>query len=226
MKQDGRRALFWGDGIWLWRMNEFAKNENTEAVDYLIQKTCQLLINSGKKKQLLVQSASDEYSESDVPTFQIETFNQLMEPVFDKRVRLSIRRNGGEAMEFSMVTAPGNPPLKIRTLPSGAYHFTAMTNLDGKELREEGDFIVRSLDLEARQLEAEHGLLKGLAERNKGSFFYIQNMSSLPDKQSTAAPLVEFTDWNENLLSMKSMLAILLILLSAEWLLRKMNGSV
>ena len=125
-----------------------------------------------------------------------------------------------------MITSPGNPALRTRNFPSGAYHFTAVTSIDGREIREEGDFIVRARDMEARQLEAAHGLLKGLAEKNKGKFYGIASMLSTAKSGNLPAPLIEFTDWNENLLDMKWILILLLILLSAEWLLRKMNGSL
>jgi hypothetical protein len=224
--KNNRRAVFWGDGFWLWRLNEFAKNENTQACDNLLQKTCLLLLQSSRKKQLQVNTSADEYSETDVPAFYIETFNQLQEPVFDKTVRLTITGKNEKSTEFSMITSPGTPALRTRTFPSGAYHFTAVTSIDGREIREEGDFIVRARDMEARQLEAAHGLLKGLAEKNKGKFYGIASMLSTAKSGNLPAPLIEFTDWNENLLDMKWILTMLLILLSAEWLLRKMNGSL
>jgi hypothetical protein len=224
--RDNRRAVFWGDGFWLWRLNEFARNENTAACDNLLQKTCLLLLQSARRKQLQINTSADEYSETDVPAFFISTFNQLQEPVFDKTVRLTITGKNTKSMEFSMITSPGNPALKTRTFPSGAYHFSAVTSIDGREIREEGDFVVRTRDMEARQLEASHGLLKGLAVKNKGQFYGIASMMSMADSGKLPAPLVEFTDWNENLLDQKWILILLLLLLSVEWLLRKMNGSL
>lgn len=125
-----------------------------------------------------------------------------------------------------MMTSPGNPQLRTRQLPSGAYHYKATSNIEGKDLVEEGDFVVRAFDLEARQLEASHSLLKGISEKTKGRFYHIADMSKMLENDVIPPPLVEFTDWNENLLGMKWMLIFMLVLLSAEWLLRKMNGTI
>ncbi len=225
-EKDSRRAIFWGDGLWLWRLNEFGKNENTEASDKLIEKTCQLLLSSAKKKQLQVSSMADEYAETDAPSFRVETFNQLMEPVFDKQVKLSISRNGGKPTEYSLITATGNPLLRTQALPAGVYHFSASALIDGKELKDEGDFIVRSFDVEARQLEANHSLLQAISKSGNGLFTHISDMEKIGEKSELPPPLLEFTDWNENLLGVKWMLAMILFFLSAEWLIRKLNGAL
>jgi hypothetical protein len=222
--ENAKRAIFWGDGIWLWRLNEFGKNENTEAVDNLIIKTCQLLLSAGKKKQLMVSSISDEYSESETVAFRVETFNQLMEPVYDKKVSIQIGKTGSSGKEFSMLTAPGNPLLRTQTLTTGAYHFSASSIVDGRTITDEGDFIVRAYDLEARDLEANHALLKSLSEKSGGISTGVSGMLSLANAGNLPPALIEFTDWNENLLSQFWLLMLLLTLLSTEWLLRKMNG--
>jgi hypothetical protein len=205
-------------------LNEFGKNENTEAVDNLIFKTCQLLLSAGKKRQLMVSSISDEYSESETVAFRVETFNPLMEPVFDKKVSIQIGKAGSTVKEFSMLTAPGNPLLRTQTLNTGAYHFTASSIVDGRTITDEGDFIVRAYDLEARDLEANHRLLQGLSEKSGGISTGVSGLLSLANAGNLPPALIEFTDWNENLLSQFWLLMFVLTLLSLEWLLRKMNG--
>lgn len=222
---NSRRALFWGDGLWLWRLNEYGRTENTLAMDNLIRKICLLLLSQEKKKQLRVVALADEFAESENPAFRVETFNQLMEPVFDRKVQLRISSKGLKPLEYTPVTVNGNPPFKINNLPAGVWHYEATANIDGKELKDEGDFIVRNFDLEAGQLEANHMLLQNLATKAKGKFHYIAEMNKLAVAEPKQ-PLAEFTEWNENILSLKMILYFLLLLLSAEWFLRKFNGEL
>ena len=226
LNQGSPKAVFWGDGLWRWRLNEYGKNESTEATDNLIRKLCMLLLSDSRKKQLQVSIQSDEYAETDVPAFRVETFNELLEPVYDRPVRLLISGAGKKPLEFSSITSPGNPLLQTQALPAGAYHFEASTSVEGKNLKTEGDFIVRSLDLESRELQANHAILRSLSEGSGGKFCLVSGMENLFETTSTPPALIEFTDWNESLLSNPWPLALLLLLLSSEWLLRKINGSL
>ncbi len=225
--QDGkgvRRAVFWGDGLWLWRLNEFGRSEKTLAVDNLIQKTALLLLSDSRKKQLVVTGNADEYAESEVPAFRIETFNQLMEPVYDQKVGFRVTGNSGKSFDYQFVTATGNPQFRIQSLPPGAYHYAASARIDGKDAADEGNFIVRAFDLEARELAANHALLQELARKGKGRFTGINGMMQLAAASEIPPPTIEFTEWNENLLGLKTLLIILLSLLCLEWLYRKFFG--
>ena len=224
MQETSRRAIFWGDGLWLWRQNEYGRTENTLAVDNLIRKTARFLLSQQNKKQLQVIGTADEYAGSENPSFRIETFNQLMEPLYDQKVLLQISGKKSKILDYNFITAKGNPPLKISNLPAGIWHYEATAIIDGKELKDEGDFIVRAFDLEARQLVANHSLLKNLARQSGGKFCRISEISKLAVGEGLPPPMLEFTEWNENILSLKFILFSLLFLLGLEWFLRKLNG--
>jgi hypothetical protein len=49
-------------------------------------------------------------------------------------------------------------------------------------------------------------------------------MESLVAAGELPKPLIEFTDWDENILSMWWILVLLILLLSTEWAVRKWNG--
>ena len=94
----------------------------------------------------------------------------------------------------------------------------------GKPETDEGDFIVRTNDLEAQELEANHRMLTELAVSNQGKAVGIASMESLVAAGELPKPLIEFTDWDENILSMWWILVLLILLLSTEWAVRKWNG--
>jgi hypothetical protein len=219
-----KRAMFWGDGLWLWRLNEFARNENSEAVDNLIGKTVQLLLSAEKKKHLRVVLTNSELVEGDQAGFGIETYNQLFEPVYDQKIGIQVSRTDGWKENYSFVNAAGNAIFRTPSLQPGAYHYKATAVINGKPETDEGDFIVRTNDLEAQELEANHSMLTELATSNQGKAVGIASMESLAEASQLPKPLIEFTDWDENILSMWWILVLLILLLSTEWAIRKWNG--
>jgi hypothetical protein len=221
-----KRGIFWGDGLWLWRLNEFARNENTDAVDNLISKTVQLLLSAEKKKRLRVFLTQSEFLESDEATFGIETYNQLFEPIYDQKVDVVLSQSGGPKSNYRFVNGKGISTFRTQSLPVGAYHFKATASLNGKLETEEGDFVVRPNDLEARDLEANHGLLDNLATSNGGKSVGISGISALGNVSDLPKPMIEFTDWDENLLSFWWILVVFIGLLTTEWALRKWNGTL
>jgi len=221
-----KRGVFWGEGLWLWRLNEYAKNENSEAVDNLIGKTVQLLLSAEKKKRLKVFLVNNELLESEQATFGIETYNQLFEPIYDQKVSIQLSRSDGWKQNYSFVNALGNPNYKSQLLPEGAYHFKANASIGGKLETDEGDFIVKPNDLESQELEANHGFLKDLSAANSGKSVGIGSVSTLSSANDLPKPLIEFTDWDENIFSMWWILVVLILLVSTEWAVRKWNGSL
>lgn len=221
-----QRGIFWGDGIWLWRLNEFARHENTEAVDNLIRKSVQLLVSSEKKKRLRVLPTNREWQTQEPVYFQAETFNALFEPVFDQNVQLEIRRSDGWNKQFSFVTAQGNPPFRLPGLAPGIYRYKATAALNGKEESDEGEFLVRNNELEAQDLEARHDLLRNLAASSEGISTGISDMARLEDASRLPKPLITYSDWNESILRMPWILGLLLGLAITEWALRKSQGSL
>lgn len=219
-----KRAIFWGDGLWLWRLNEFAKNENSNAIDNLIGKTVQLLLSAEKKKHLRVILNNSELVEGEQAGFGIETYNQLFEPVYDQKIGIQVSRTDGWKENYSFVNAVGNAIFRTPSLQPGAYHYKATAVINGKPETDEGDFIVRTNDLEAQELEANHRMLTELAVSNQGKAVGIASMESLVAAGELPKPLIEFTDWDENILSMWWILVLLILLLSTEWAVRKWNG--
>lgn len=222
-----KRGVFWGDGLWLWRLNDFALNQNTNAVDNLILKTTQLLLSSDKKQQLKVFLNQTELLAGEQPQFISETYNQVFEPIFNQKINLEIRRQDGNRSSYSFFNTPSNSTFLAESLTEGAYRFSASTQIGGKVFTDAGEFVVRPNELESRELEANHLLLQNLSKMNSGNSVGIHSMAKLAETpESKAKPIIEFTDWDENILNKLWILGLLIVLTSIEWFVRKWNGSL
>lgn len=222
-----KRGLMWGEGFWLWRMNEYARKENFNATDNLLQKTIQLLASTDKKKKLKISQARNEYNEGEGARFFAETFNQIFEPIYNQKIDLILTRKDGKKWNYSFYNNSEQTAFQTESLEPGAYSFTASAMLGGKKETDEGEFIVRPSETETRELEANHGALLELAKNNKGKSVGIANLKQLfPEGDEKPKPLISFTEWDENLLGSWWILLIFGALLSAEWALRKAYGNL
>lgn len=222
-----KRGIFWGEGIWLWRQNEYAQNQKFEAVDNLLQKTVQYLVTSDKKQRLKCYLTQNELFEGEQGTFQIETYNPLFEPIYSQKINLELLRSDGKRFNYSFFNSQGNSSFLTESLAEGSYKFVASATLNGKLEKDHGEFVVRANQLEVADLQANHNLLKQLAAQTGGRSVGLGQMLSLiPSGENIPKPLVEFTDWDESILSQWWILLLIIGLATTEWIIRKWNGNL
>jgi hypothetical protein len=93
---------------------------------------------------------------------------------------------------------------------------------------EKGEFSVSALQAEVVNTIADHRLLNQFATENNGEMVYPQNMNALVEKIKAKKEIVSISYENKqlkDLINYKWILALLLLLLSLEWLLRKRSGT-
>lgn len=218
-----KRGIFWGEGLWIWRLNEYAQNENFNATDNLIQKTVQLLASTEKKQKLKISLPRNELSEGESAQFFAETFNQIFEPIFNQKIELLLRNKEGKKWNYTFYNNAEGTGFSSESLPPGTYSYLASAMLNGKKETDQGEFLVRPVELEALELEANHAGLQELSSNNEGISVGISGIDQLaPLGENNLKPMISFTDWDENVLSFWWILAFIGILFSTEWLLRKL----
>jgi hypothetical protein len=74
---DGRvkTAILTGEGIWRWRLEDFEKNENHDAVDELIGKSVQYLSAKDDKRKFRAYPAKNRFAENERITLNAELYN-------------------------------------------------------------------------------------------------------------------------------------------------------
>jgi hypothetical protein len=227
VQNNPKRGILWGEGFWLWRMNEYARKENFQATDNLLQKTIQLLASTDKKKKLKISQARNEYNEGEPARFFAETFNQIFEPVFNQKIELMLKRKDGKKWNYSFYNNSDQSAFQTESLEPGAYAYTGSAMLNGKLEKDEGEFLIKPSETETRELEANHASLEDLAKNNQGKSVGIVQISRLfPEEDEKPKPLISFAEWDETLLNSWWILLLIGVLVSAEWTLRKMLGNL
>jgi hypothetical protein len=105
----------------------------------------------------------------------------------------------------------------------------AKTKLGTKAYAASGNFLVEALNIELMESRANHQLLYNLSRITGGKMLYPNQMLDLVDairKNEKVKTLSHEEKSYEPLINLKWIFALVILLLSFEWFLRKRNGAV
>ena len=214
-----------GDGLWQWRLQEYAANEKHHAFDLLLGKFFQFIGSKNDKSRFRVTTGSNEYLTGEPVLFQVEVYDAIFEKITGQKIDLEIT-----GKEFSKKYTFNNSSTDFRYavegLTEGLYQFTAQTVLDGKTETVKGKFIVKSTQIEAVNVKADFVLLQNLAKKQNGKFYHEQETGKLLEDLSKiqAVSIAQTTEEFDDILRSPWLFFAVLILASFEWFLRKYKG--
>ncbi len=227
-QDEGRKmAALLGEGIWRWRLHEYADNQKTDHFDELFSKLVQYLSTQDDKRRFRSFPVQNEFSDAEPVIFESQVYNELFEPVFGNAIQLELRNEQGEVANYSYTTSPSGTRYRIGNLKEGVYRYRASTEINGTRQEAGGEFLVSAQNMEAQNLTADFGLLRKLAENTGGKFFeYNQLENVLPEIQKMEArSIVHAEDSFHPIINLKAFFFLLLVLISVEWLARKYLGA-
>ncbi|GAB2535315.1 VWA domain-containing protein [Spirosoma aerophilum] len=221
-----KTAVLAGEGLWAWRLEEYALTDKQEVVDELIQKVIQLISVKEDRRKLRVYPIRNEFVAGEKVIFETELYNDIYERLFDKPVRLEISDEKGLTRTFNYTPTDANSRFEISRLPEGAYRFRASVTVNNKAEQASGQFVVRDLQLEALNTTADHGLLRQLSQQTGGQFYKANQTDELVrtlTNRPHPARLTSTEEMNE-LINWRWLFFLVLTLVAIEWGLRKFYG--
>ncbi len=222
-----KSALMLGEGMWQWRLQEFANNDNSDAFNALLSKLTQYLSAKEDKRRFKVYPVESEFEDTEPVVFETEIYNDIYEQVYGAEVMLTISSEDGEQKAFEYVTNKNNTQYKVSNLPEGLYKYIASTTLKGEKLTSQGEFTIKSLQIETLNLTADHGMLRQLAEESGGSFFEASSTDQLLASLTKQQPKGKIYTSESYLpiINLKWLFFLLMLLITTEWGIRKYLGS-
>ena len=226
-----KMAVLAGEGLWGWRLEEYALTDRQEVVDELMQKVIQLISVKEDRRKLRVYPIRNEFVAGEKVVFETELYNDIYERVYDKPVRLEIGDEKGITRSYNFTPTAANSRFEISRLPEGVYRFRAFVTLTGRggnpvSEQSSGQFVVRDLQLEALNTTADYGLMRQLAQQTGGRFYttarlddLVKNMTDRPHP----ARLTSTEEMNE-IINWRWLFFVVLTLAAVEWGLRKFYG--
>lgn len=224
---DWSSVVLLGEGIWTWRLQEYAQNQSHKAFDEMISKLIQFLSTKEDKRRFKVYPVKNEYLNSEAVIFETEVYNDIYEQTFGHKIDLRVTDEEGETNGYTYVTSEKNSRYRIGSLENGIYRYRATATINGNTEVSSGSFMVRDLQIETTKLTADHNLLRNIATLNGGSFYEKTEMDKL--KQDLLGEEVINKIYSSekylSIINMKWGFFVLLLFVSAEWFLRKFYGS-
>ncbi|MCC6599917.1 MAG: hypothetical protein IT223_04500 [Crocinitomicaceae bacterium] len=220
-------GLITGEGIWRWRLGTFQQTSSHDVFNEMITKTVQYLA-SKEDRSLFRVTGKNDFPENEPVIFDAELYNESYEPIANRNISIIIKNEEGNEYKFAFSPDGNRYRLNAGNLPVGNYSYIATEQGAAGPLKETGEFSVSPLQYEITHTIADHRLLYQFARANNGEMFYPDNMSNLADSIMAKKEIVSVSYENKqltDLINYRWILAILLLMLSLEWILRKRAGT-
>jgi len=224
---DTKIGLIAGEGIWRWKLNAFRMYEKPDAFNELVVKTVQYLASKEDKSFFRVKGARN-FLENESVVFEGELYNESYEPLTGKEISITFKNSNDQEFKYTFSPEGARYKLNAGQLPVDNYTYVASANNGKQLLKETGEFSVSPLQLEAVQTVADHRLLYKLAHDQGGEMIAPSELNKLPEFIKAKKEIVSIAYENkslDDLINFKWILAVLIGLLSIEWLLRKRAGT-
>ncbi|MCB0487017.1 MAG: VWA domain-containing protein [Cyclobacteriaceae bacterium] len=226
-QNDQKLAVMTGDGVWRWRMDEFAETQKTEAFDDVFSKLIQYLSTREDRRKFRSFPVQNEFTASEPVEFESQVYNELFEQVYGNKIDINLTNESGEKFEYSYVTSPGNSRYRIGGLGQGVYQFRSSTELNGARETVRGEFLITEQNIESQNLTADFNLLRKWAANTGGRFYKAEDLNQLEQDFSRlkASSRIHSEESFNPLINLKLVFFLLLTLISLEWFIRKYMGS-
>lgn len=215
-----------GEGIWKWRLSSYRKEGSHVKFDLLISKVIQYLSVRSKKDRFRIDIPKINDEGRPITVFA-ELYNASYEPENKYDVAIEIT-DGTNNYDYLMERNAKAYQLNLGQLPAGSYNYTGKVAIDEETLTRSGSFSVKPLNVEAMNTVANHTLLKKLSDATGGESYLPHQLDSLENNirnNENIKPVLFETKKLTNIIQLKTLFFIILVLLSADWILRKYFGA-
>jgi hypothetical protein len=223
-----KTGIIAAEGLWKWRLFDFAQHQNHDITDALISKIIQYLSVKEDKRKFRAWTDKTVYRENDPVQFGAELYNNSYELINDPDVSMIITNSENKQFNYTFNKSGRSYSLNSGILAVGNYAFKAFTNVGGQKLEAEGRFSVQPIQLELFETTADHAVLRALSNQFGGAMVYPKDMVSIADSikvKQNLKPILYTTNKTQTAMNLKWLFFIVMSLLSLEWFARRYFGS-
>ncbi|MBT8401636.1 MAG: VWA domain-containing protein [Rhodothermia bacterium] len=226
---DYRAAAILGAGHW--RLNNLPQ-DLSRYDDYwptLLANLTQWLSATRDDRPVRVRSIRDQFAGDEQIEFTGQVYDESLNPIDDATVSVTITSPDGNDFRHTMKPiGSGRYNLDVRPLGEGSYRYRASASRNGAELGgDSGTFAIGNLTLEFRNTSADPVLMRQIAYRSGGQSIDPASIAELPAllaKQNSFAVRSSVARTETELWRQFPFAIVVILLLTAEWVLRKRSG--
>lgn len=220
-------SILAAEGIWKWRIQNMKLKGNTILIDELCSKIVQYLSAKDDKRRFKVNIPSRKFDFGEKIFLNAELYNSSYELVNSPDVKLILRDGNKNKYDFVFSKKEKTYELNLGILASGEYDYFAETKLGNEKFEASGSFSVLNNNLEELNTTADFNALRVLSKLSGGKAFKANDYDKIADEllNSNEYKTLAFEEKKtDELINLKWIFVLLLVLLSAEWFIRKFNG--
>lgn len=224
-----KTAYLLGTDIWRWKLFDYLQNENFDLITELVDKTIIYTSTKEDKRKFRVNSNSNVYLTNDNVTLTAELYNNSYELVNDPEAVIQLKDAEGNVYDYTFSKNDKLYLLELGKMSPGSYSYNAESIFNGEQYNAQGKFVVREIQYELYDLEAQHSLLYALADKTNGSVSYPTQINTLSEQLRNAdsiKPVIYQNVVTKPLMDSKWLFFLLVVPLVLEWLLRRYHGSL
>ena len=222
-----KMAFFNCAGWWRWRLHEFQMMGNQDHFDAWVQKTANYLISKDANLPFQVQHPA-VFEHTAVAQLRAQLQNAAGESVSNAEITLTLFDSQQKKFGFTFSKNDrGEFECVLGKLQPGNYHYQATAKVNNTHYETRGNFSVIESNLEDFEDEPDLHLLNQMAKLTGGQQFGSNDWQQLSKRlnDSTINKRVIFTETKlSSLVDFKWPFAVILLLLTAEWVVRRRNG--
>ena len=218
------RVVVWGEGLWKWRLADYQNNSSHEHFDRLLSQMVNFAAVTDQRDRFIVE-AERHYSDIEAITVGAQLYNDAYELFNAPEATFTLMGDSVKG-DFSFTRRGDAYTLSLGRLPEGLYRYRATTQYNGNTLTAEGSFAVEALHLERANLTADHALLRTISAVTGGKMFYPDQLDELRDELVALKPTIYTHTRFSELIGLPWVLLLIVLLLGAEWVLRKYYGEI
>jgi hypothetical protein len=219
-------GVTFGTGVWRWKMGDFQKNQNQELFTEFIQKTVQYLSVEKDKSPFNIELPK-RLNQLEEFIARATFYNKAMEPITSPTVKFTLTNEKKERKDYQFSKGDKQYILNAGLLDPGAYNWVASTEFNGMKYSKSGAFVVQEVQLEKLGIQAQHNLLRQIAEVTQGRFYKLkgidQAISEIKQREDLGIVVREEKSF-ASLIDLKWLFILLFLFLGVEWFLRRYWG--
>ncbi len=223
-----KNSVFIGDGLWKWKMRDFAEHTNTNLFNELISKSVQYLSVKSDKSFFRI-TAPKTFNENETIELGAEVYNKSYELITEPDVALTLSNAEGKKFNYTFSKTSNAYKLNLGLLPFGEYKYEAKVKVNGELFVKQGSILVKEIVSEKINTVANHQVLNAMAKRTGGKLFYKDQLELLEKeilKNEQIKPITYSQNNTTLLIDLKWLFWLILIFLSVEWYFRKRYASI
>jgi hypothetical protein len=227
--QQGERkvSVFIGEGLYKWRLHDFADHGNHDIFNELLSKTVQFL-SVREEKSFFRVTAKSNFLENEPVQFEAEVYNQSYELINTPVVTIDIIDASGKRFPSTFTPTGKGYKLDAKMFPVGEYKYEAKTKVGEKVYTQNGRFSVSPLLVEIANTTANHQVLFSLAQKHNGELFLPNNLDKLAQSlnaREDIRPVIYNSKKLVDIINIWWIFALILLMISLEWFMRKRHGA-